>query len=271
MKFLKQIDLATASGTVLALAAISLGLRLEGINANDIGQITAALIVFGGTIGAVLISMPLKHLTLALKAAPGMLYSSGQSDAELIDVIVSYARSARMRGISSLEQEIESLEDRFLRKGMRLAVDFAGPDMVKTILDSDIAGSKAQAETVAVVYETAAGYAPTLGMAGAAVGLIQVLKHLDHVEQVGMGVASAFVATIYGLLLANLVLLPIATKIRARAESRIGACALIKDGIFLIASGANPSLIRMNLEALAQIDRDGEQTSKAEAFSAAVQ
>jgi chemotaxis protein MotA len=92
-----------------------------------------------------------------------------------------------------------------------------------------------------------------LGVAGAAVGLIQVMKHLDHLEQVGMGVAAAFVATIYGVLLANLVLLPIATKVRARAELRMRACGLMREGVLSIAAGINPTLIRMKLEALAQI------------------
>ena len=253
MKLFKQTDLATVSGIALAVIGLFFGLWLEGIHLSEISQLTAALIVFCGTAGAVLISMPLEQVRLALKSMPGMLHSPVQKPGELIEVILSFARAARLRGIVSLEQETELIEDDFLQKAMRLAVDAVGPEMIRTVLDSDIAGAKARAETVAAVFEAAAGYAPTLGMAGAAVGLIQVLKHLDHVDQVGVGVASAFVATIYGLLLANLVLLPVATKIRARTELRAGACDLIRDGVVLIASGVNPSLIRLNLEALAQV------------------
>jgi chemotaxis protein MotA len=271
MKLFKRTDLATVSGIALALIGLLVGLYLEGIHLNEMGQLTAALIVFCGTAGAVLISMPLEQVRLALKSMPGMLYSSVQRSSDLIEVMLSFARASRLRGIVSLEQETELIEDPFLRKAMRLAVDAVGPEMIRSVLNSDIAGAKAQAETVATVFETGAGYAPTLGMAGAAIGLIQVLKHLDHVDQVGMGVASAFVATIYGLLLANLVLLPIATKIRARTELRAGACDLIRDGVVLIASGVNPSLIRLNLEALAQIGEATRADSGSKTATATVQ
>ena len=270
MKHLKRTDFATVSGIALAVVGLSLGLWLEGIHLNDIGQITAALIVFCGTAGAVLISMPWDQTMLALKMLPAMLHSSDQKPADLIEVVVSYSRAARMNGVAALEKEAELIEDNFLRKAMHLAADAVGPDMIKTVLDSEIAGLKSQAESIALVYETAGGYAPTLGMVGAAVGLIQVLKHLDRVEQVGMGVAAAFVATIYGLLLANLVLLPIATKVRARAELRIGVCGLIREGVVQIASGVNPSLIRLNLDALAQADENRGLHSQHQTLSAAV-
>jgi chemotaxis protein MotA len=125
--------------------------------------------------------------------------------------------------------------------------------MMRTILDAEIDGIENEAETTAIVYETAAGYAPTLGVAGAAVGLVQVMKHLEHLEQVGMGVAAAFVATIYGVLLANLIFLPVATKIRARSQQRIRVCSLMREGALSIAAGLNPMLIRMRLEALANV------------------
>jgi chemotaxis protein MotA len=189
----------------------------------------------------------------ALKMIPAMLHSTRERDSDVIERIIRYSRLARQRGLLSLDQEGEKAGDPFLRRAIRLAVDAVGPEMMKHVLDADIAGMRAQAESAAAFYETAAGYAPTLGVAGAAIGLVQVMKHLDHFEQVGMGVASAFVATIYGVLLANLVLLPVATKIRARSEARARVCALMREGAISISSGMNPSLIRMKLEAFAQI------------------
>ena len=253
MKSLRKTDLATVSGAIVALLGIFFGFRLEGIQLYEIGQLTAALVVFCGTAGAVLISMPWHQIERALKLLPGMLRSAGEGDSHVIHQVVEYARASRQGGLLSLERQVEFIEDPYFRTAMRLAVDSVGPEIMQSVLESDVAGFQSQSESAAVFYETAGGYAPTLGMAGAAIGLIQVMKHLEHIDQVGMGVAAAFVATIYGVLLANLILLPIATKIRARADHRVRICGLIREGSLMIAAGANPSVIRLKLEALAQI------------------
>jgi chemotaxis protein MotA len=254
MKNLHRADVATIGGLMIAAAGLLFGLHFEGIGLNDIGQLTAALIVFCGTFGAVLISMPFQQIVEALRALPAMLRMPVQRDEDVIESVISYARVVRQRGLLALEQELDEDTDPVLRRGLRMTVDSVGVDTVKTVLDAELAGIRAQAENIASVYETAAGYAPTLGVAGAAIGLIQVMKHLEHLEQVGMGVAAAFVATIYGVLLANLILLPIATKIRARADLRTRACNLMREGVLSIGAGLNPTLIRMKLEALAQIE-----------------
>jgi chemotaxis protein MotA len=253
MKNLYRTDVATVAGIMIAVAALLLGLQFEGIRLTEIGQPSAALIVFCGTLGAVLISMPFAQGMAAIKAVPTMLRRSVLRDEQVIESVIYFARLVRQRGLLALDQELDEEVDPVLRRGLRLAVDSVGVETIRTVMDAEVAGIKSEAESVATVYETAAGYAPTLGVAGAAVGLIQVMKHLDHLEQVGMGVAAAFVATIYGVLLANLVLLPIATKVRARAELRMRACGLMREGVLSIAAGINPTLIRMKLEALAQI------------------
>ena len=259
MKTLHRADVATVCGLMIAAAGLLLGLHCEGIGLNDIGQVTAALIVFCGTIGAVLISVPLTQVTQALKALPAMLRMPIQRDGDVIEAVIGFARAARQRGLLALEQELDEDTDPVLRRGLRMTIDAVGIETIRTVLDAEVAGIQQQAQSMAEVYETAAGYAPTLGVAGAAIGLIQVMKHLEHLEQVGMGVAAAFVATIYGVLLANLVLLPVASKIRARAELRVRACGLMREGILSIGAGLNPTLIRMKLEALAQIE---EQPAK---------
>jgi chemotaxis protein MotA len=258
MKSLRKTDLTTVSGVIIALAGLFFGFRLEGIQLYEMGQLTAALVVFCGTAGAVLISMPWRQTKQALRLLPDMFQHASETPAEVIDHIVDYARAVRQGGLLSIEQKVEAIDDLFFRKAMRLAVDSVGAEVMESVLDSDVAGLKAQSESAAVFYETAGGYAPTLGMAGAAIGLIQVMKHLEHIDQVGMGVAAAFVATIYGVLLANLVLLPIATKIRARTDHRAQICALIREGSLMIGAGANPSVIRLKLEALAQIAEKSE-------------
>ena len=266
-----KTDIATVGGVILASAGVFLGIRLEGIHLYEMGQLTAALVVFCGTAGAVLISMPLEQIKQALKAMPSMLKNPCEPDREVIEAILGYARNARINGLLSLEPEAEAIVDPHFRQAMRLAIDAVGPEMIKDVLSSDCAGIKAHAETIAAFYESAAGYAPTLGMAGAAIGLIQVMKHLEHIDQVGMGVAAAFVATIYGVLLANLVLLPIATKIRARAESRLRVCGIIREGVLLIATGSNPALIRLKLEALSQVHENRHTRRATRSMSAQTQ
>lgn len=256
MKTTHRLDVATLAGFMIAASALLFGLYFEGIGLIDIGQTTAALIVFCGTLGAVLISTPFAQIFAALRMLPEMLRLPVQDDQDIIDVVVKYARVVRLKGLLALEQELDDDADPVLRRGLRMAVDSVGMETVESVLDAELAGIRSQAESTASVYETAAGYAPTLGVAGAAIGLIQVMKHLDHLEQVGMGVGAAFVATIYGVLLANLVLLPIATKIRSRADMRMRACGLMREGVLSIAAGLNPTLIRMKLEALAQIPEE---------------
>jgi chemotaxis protein MotA len=253
MRLLRRTDLATVSGLLVAIAGIFFGFRLEGIQLNDVGQLTAALVVFCGTAGAVLISMPWRQTEHALRMLPGIFQNANEGDGDVIGQVFEFARNARQGGLLSLERKVEALEDPFFRKAMRLVVDSVEPEVMQAVLDADVVGFKGQSESAAVFYETAAGYAPTLGVAGAAIGLIQVMKHLDHIEQVGMGVAAAFMATIYGVLLANLILLPVATKIRARADRRVHVCGIIREGSLSIAAGLNPSIIRLKLEALAQI------------------
>lgn len=261
MKSLRNTDLTTICGVVIALVGLFFGFRLEGIQLYEVGQISAALVVFCGTAGAVLISMPWRQTEQALSILPSMFRHIDDGPVSVIEKLAEYARASRQNGLLSIEQKVEAMEDPFFRKAMRLAIDSVGAEVMESVLDSDVAGLKAQSESAALFYETAGGYAPTLGMAGAAIGLIQVMKHLEHIDQVGMGVAAAFVATIYGVLLANLVLLPIATKIRARTEHRSQICALIREGSLMIAAGSNPSVIRLKLEALAQIAEKTESLS----------
>lgn len=253
MKTNRGFDGATVAGAAIAAAGIFAGLRLEGLSLYDVVQPTAALIVFMGTAGAAVLSVPAPQIVHALRVFRTILVDSSEDPRHMVGMFLAWSRMARAKGVASLETETEQIDDPVLRKGMRLVADSVGEAGIRSVLGLEVRGIEAHAEEAAQFYETAAGYAPTLGIVGAAIGLIQVLKHLDHIEQVGAGIAAAFVATIYGVLLANLVLLPVATRIRTVCLRRVRACQVITEGVLAIAEGQNPRLLRLNLETLLQV------------------
>jgi chemotaxis protein MotA len=269
MNMFRRTDRATLAGLTIAFLGLLAGMRFEGIQLYEVTQISAALIVFCGTLGAVLMSTPSPQCKKALRLLPSMFWhGSTEPETNTCDLVLKYARAARSRGLTSLEKEVESITIPFFRKGMRLAVDGVDSKTIRDILEADLAGTTAESEAAATLYEAAAGYAPTFGIAGAAIGLVQVMKHLDNIEQVGSGVAAAFVATIYGILLANLVLLPIASKIRARSEAQVIIYRSFLEGVLQIAAGSNPMLIQQRLEPLTPSRNDTSKPAGWQAVSA---
>jgi chemotaxis protein MotA len=259
MKTTRSLDPSTLIGAAIAFFGILAGLLLEGLNLYDVAQPAAALVVFLGTAGAAMISVPISQIRSALDVSRGMLFDSPRDPRHLVDKFLTWSRTARSRGVASLEKEVEQIDDPVLRKGMRLVVDAVDEKGIRAVLELEIRGIEGEAEAAAQFYETAAGYAPTLGIVGAAIGLIQVMKHLDRVEQMGIGIASAFAATIYGILLANLILLPVATRIRTQCLQRVTTCHVITEGVLCVAGGLNPMLLRLNLETLLQVPETDAQ------------
>jgi chemotaxis protein MotA len=247
-------DLATLGGIVLAFGGIVGGLILEGGKLKDISQFTAAIIVLGGTCGAVMVSTPMNTLKgAALRLVHVILDKTEPPDA-VIDELIGYAASARRNGLVSLEDDALKVEDPFLRKALNLAVDGTDLQELRDMMQLDIELGENQSLAEARVFECAGGYSPTIGIIGAVLGLIQVMKNLANIEEVGHGIAVAFVATVYGVGLANVVLLPAATKIKARIESETALKQLKLEGVVAIVEGQNPKLIRGKLEAY-QLDR----------------
>jgi len=242
-------DFATIGGIVLAIGGIVGGLLLEGGKIKDISQFTAALIVLGGTFGAVMVSTPLRVLKGALLRFVHVVLDKSQPADEAIEQVIEYATKARKNGLVSLENEALEVKDPFLRKALTLAVDGTDLQELRNMmqLEMDICDSRAQEE--ARVFESAGGYSPTIGIIGAVMGLIQVMKNLANIEEVGHGIAVAFVATVYGVALANILLLPAATKIKARIERETELKELKLEGVVAIVEGLNPKLIRSKLEA----------------------
>lgn len=244
-----KIDFGTLAGLAVAFGGILFGQRLEGGEPQQIIQGTAALIVLGGTVGAVLISTPIETVIRALRRLKTVFIEPPGSPEAVIEEIILYAGKARKSGIVSLESETQDIANSFLRKGLNLAVDGADIQEIRKMLELEIQVEESVREAEAKVYETAGGYCPTIGIIGAVLGLIHVMGQLADVERVGEGIASAFVATVYGVGFANLFFLPAANKMKARARLDLQLKELMLEGIIGIVEGLNPKLIRSKLEA----------------------
>ncbi len=241
------MDAGSLGGILLALAGILTGLLLEGGHLSQVLQPTAAIIVFGGTLGAVMLQFPLRTVTsAALRLVHVFLHRDGGGDA-LLRQIVGFANKARRRGIVSLDQDLAAVADPFLRQALMLAVDGTEPSELRRIMEVQIDNVSEIEARIPAVFESAGGFSPTIGIIGAVIGLIQVMQHLDHMDQVGRGIAVAFVATIYGVGAANLLFLPAAGKLkqRARDDQRLKEMAL--EGVISILEGMNPRMIEIKL------------------------
>ena len=242
-----KLDLATILGLTLAVGGILGGLILEKGNIRDVAQLTAAMIVLGGTAGAVLVTTPISVLKSALPQMKLVFFEPPQNQAKLIDDLIAYATKARKNGIVSLESDAYAIKDQFLQKALHLAIDGTDFEQLKSMMELDIDLAEHHAEQSAAILESGGGYAPTIGIIGAVLGLIQVMKNLANIEEVGHGIAVAFVATVYGVGLANVFLLPAAAKVknRARADRLMRELTLL--GILGILEGLNPKMLRNKL------------------------
>jgi chemotaxis protein MotA len=246
---LTRPDIATLGGIALALAGIVGGLILEKGSIQDVAQGTAFMIVFGGTLGAVLVTTPLGIFLRAVKGLKSVFFEEAANAAATIDVLIGYATKARKNGIVSLESDAAAIADPFLGKALNLAVDGTDLQELRKMMEIDINLGEQAAEAEAHVWESAGGYAPTIGIIGAVMGLIQVMKHLEDIKEVGHGIAVAFVATVYGVGSANIFFLPVANKLRARIRHAALIKEMVLEGIVGIVEGLNPTLIRLKLDA----------------------
>ena len=263
-------DLVSIAGLALALGGILGGLLMEGGRIRDIAQITAAMIVLGGTAGAVMVSTPLHVLKGAMRRMAGVFMYSTPDLSVITDAVIGYATKARKNGLVSLEQEVERIADPFLRKALNLGVDGTDLQEIRKMLELQIDVEEQTADAEAKVFESAGGYAPTIGIIGAVLGLIQVMKNLANIDEVGHGIAVAFVATVYGVASANLLFLPMASKIKARQRAEAQRKELILEGVSGIVEGLNPKLIREKLRAFTgTADNSAVAARKAAASNAA--
>jgi chemotaxis protein MotA len=266
---LKKIDIATVLGLVIAIGCILLGNALEGGHMSSIVQPTAAMIVFGGTIGAVLVTFPMPIFLRAMKAL-GLLIGNRASDPEaLVKEIIGYAQKARKEGIIALEGEVQKASSPFLKRAVLMAVDGVDSKTMLDTLELELSQMEEHGEYNAKVYEAAGGYAPTIGILGAVLGLIHVMSNLSDVGKVGEGIAVAFVATIYGVGAANLFFLPAAGKLKVKHREEMVQAEMMMHGAIAIQEGQNPKLIEEKLSAFLQEKKHAKKADKAQSASKA--
>lgn len=235
-------------GVLLAMAGIVAGLLLEGGNLGQVLQPTAALIVFGGTLGAVLVQFSLRTVVEAFRSLANSFTDSSDRDARLAQQLVIFANKARRQGVVSLDADLAAIQDPFLKQTLMLAVDGTEPGDLRNIMRVNMESLAEQEERLPAVFESAGGFSPTVGILGAVLGLIQVMQHLDNIQEVGRGIAVAFVATIYGVGIANLFFLPFAGKMHMRIRSAHRSREMMLEGVTSILEGINPRMLEIKLD-----------------------
>src|SRR5438093_7169772 len=242
------MDLGTLLGIVVALAGILAGQAIEGGSVLQILQPTAALIVFGGTFGATMICFPMSVLKQAAADLLHVFKEDQIRPGEVIDQVIKFTNKARREGIISLEKEASEVKDDFFKKSLMMAIDGSEPKELRQTMEVELQYMEERGEHSAKVYEAAGGYSPTIGIIGAVLGLIQVMQHLDNINEVGKGIAVAFVATIYGVASANIFFLPAAGKLKFKHRKRIIVKEMMLEGTLGILEGQNPRLIEGRLQ-----------------------
>jgi chemotaxis protein MotA len=256
------MDKASVGGVLLALAGILAGLLIEGGSLSQVLQPTAAMIVFGGTLGAVLLQFPLNTVIGAFRSLGHVFAAPRKHNAQLIAMLVNFANKARRQGVVSLDSDLQSIQDPFLKQTLTLAVDGTEPADLRKIMRVSLDSSMEDEEQLPAVFESAGGFSPTIGILGAVLGLIQVMQHLDDIHEVGRGIAVAFVATIYGVGIANLFFLPFAGKMRIRIREGYRRREMLLEGVISILEGINPRMLEIKLSGFIN-ETVGDKTERA--------
>ncbi|KZZ56543.1 MAG: flagellar motor protein [Oleiphilaceae bacterium] len=242
------MDYLSVVGLLLAFVAIFGGNAIEGGTFDSLINGPAALIVIGGTLAAVLVQTPTHTLKRSASALKWVFFPPHVSIDDGINKLLSWSVRARKDGLLGLESVLPKERESFCKKGLQLLVDGAEPESIQSVLEVDMLAREQRDLDLAKVYDSMAGYSPTIGIIGAVLGLIHVMSNLADPSQLGAGIATAFVATIYGVGLANLVFLPIANKIRHKVEHQTRYYEMVIDGLVSIAEGENPRSLELKLK-----------------------
>jgi len=243
------VDILSILGLLVGFGAILGGQHLEGGHLETILNAVAFLIVLGGTLGAVMLQTPLKTFLRALKIVSWIFIPPKMSAEETLDKILGWNQVARKEGLVRLESIAQDEEDPFIQKGLQLIADGAEPEMIREIMEVDMDIQESNDLESSKVFEAMGGYSPTIGIIGAVMGLIHVMGNLADPSSLGSGIAVAFVATIYGVALANLLFLPIASKLKAIILLRSRVQMMLIEGLIGVALGDNPRNIESRLQA----------------------
>ncbi|MBY4675967.1 flagellar motor protein [Marinobacterium arenosum] len=241
------MDLSGLLGLLLALLAVVGAVQLDGGELGQLANLPAAVIVVGGTLAAAAVQTPSAEFRYAIRLMLGLFRSSLPDCRSGLSQLVGWCELARRHGLLALEQQADQLDDDFTRVGLRLLVDGGTVDSLRATLEIEMVTREQRDLQGARVIESMGGYAPTLGIIGAVLGLIQVLGNLSAPEQLGSGIATAFVATVYGVGLANLLLIPLANRIKAYVQARYQYQEMVLEGLMLIADGHTPQALQRRL------------------------
>jgi chemotaxis protein MotA len=242
------MDILSILGLVVAFGAIVGGQWLEGGSIGSMLQLAAFFIVIGGTLGAVMLQTPLRTFREGLALARFVIVPPRRDDPAAIAEIAQWAEVARREGMLALETRLDALPPGFARNGLQMLVDGFEPERIREAMEVEIDAKADRQRAAAKIWEAAGGYAPTIGILGAVLGLIHVMENLTDPAKLGGGIAVAFVATIYGVAAANLLFLPIASKLKGIIAAEVRHRDLVLDGLLGIANGENPKLIAARLE-----------------------
>ena len=247
-----RLDFLSFLGIVIALLAVVGGNWLEGGHIDSLVNGPAMLIVVGGTVGAILLQTPVQVFVHALRLSGRVFMPTRMDMGETLLKIVQWSNIARKEGLLGLEAIADDEQDPFIRKGMQMLVDGNEPEVLRDALEMELDASEQHDLQAARVFEGMGGYSPTIGIIGAVMGLIHVMQNLADPSKLGSGIATAFVATIYGVGLANLLLLPFASKLKTQTQALSKYRELVIEGVVGIAEGDNPRNIEAKLRGLLQ-------------------
>jgi chemotaxis protein MotA len=243
------VDITTPGGMVLAVAFILFGQWLEGGHASSLVQLTALLIVGGGTLGAIVVANPMSVLKNAVKMGLLCIKSVKDDRAEVSKMLLEMATLARKDGVLALEQKMASVQDPFLKRALGMVVDGVDRSVARDVLEAQAHHDFMHDAAGAKVWESAGGFCPTVGILGAVLGLIHVMENLSDPSKLGPGIATAFVATIYGVGLSNIVFLPMAAKIKIKLTAEKDRKALITEGVLGIQEGLSTGALQEKIMA----------------------
>ncbi|MCC7107049.1 MAG: flagellar motor protein [Chloroflexi bacterium] len=242
------MDKTTLPGLVIGIGALLLSVILEGGELASLLNVPAAVLVFGGTIGAAIVSFTIESVLQLPKSLGRAFLDRPQHASAIIDTFVKLADKARREGLLALEREAESLDD-FGRKGVLLVVDGSDPSLVREVLETEVDAMQRRHKAGYSVLEAMGGYAPTMGIIGTVMGLVNVLSRLDDPSELGHSIATAFIATLYGVASANVIWLPLGNKLKHKSAEEAWLRELTIEGILAVQAGNNPRLVREKLEA----------------------
>jgi chemotaxis protein MotA len=258
------VDLGTTLGLVVAFGSLGASVLIEGGNVRALVSIPALIIVFGGTLGATLISIPLKEVLKLPQLLRLAFFPRHVDHVHTAQEIVRLAGVARRKGLLQLESEMANLTDQFMTKGLALVVDGTDAEMIRETLETEVEAMEARHKSGAKIFLTMGGLAPTLGVTGTVMGLVNMLAKVSDPASMGSSIATAFLATLYGVASANLLFIPIGNKLQARSEEERHLYYMLLDGLLSIQSGASPMVVEERLKSyLTPKDRKWGREAKA--------